>query len=135
PGVVLDRDLVGVEDDAEVAELLVAGERAHLMADALLDVTLRGEAPDHVVEGRLAGGGVRVEEPALAAGGHRHADRVADALAEGAGGGLDAGGVAVLRVARGAAAPLAERLQVVEGEAVPGEVERGVERDAGVAAR
>src|SRR5690606_21346523 len=93
------------------------------------------EAPDHVVEGRLAGGGVRVEEPALAAGGHRHADRVADALAEGAGGGLDAGGVAVLRVARGAAAPLAERLQVVEGEAVPGEVELDVEREAGVAAR
>ena len=48
--------------------------------------------------GDVARRGVRVEQAALAAGGHRHADRVADALAERAGGGLHAGGVAVLRV-------------------------------------
>ena len=44
----------------------------------------------------------------------RHADRVAQALAERAGGGLHAGRVAVLGVARGQAAPLAQRLQVVQ---------------------
>ena len=51
-----------------------------------------------VVEGRLSRGGVRVEQAALAAGRHRHADRVPDTLAERTGRGLDAGGVAVLRV-------------------------------------
>ena len=41
--------------------------------------------------GLSPGGGVRVEQAALAAGGHRHADRVGDALAERPGGRLDAG--------------------------------------------
>ena len=84
--------------------------------------------------GRLAGRGVRVEQAALAAGGHRHADRVADALAERAGGGLDAGGVAVLGVAGGQRAPLPQRLQVVQRQAVAGEVELDVEGEAGVPA-
>ena len=55
--------------------------------------------------GLVARRGVRVEQAALAAGGHRHADGVGEALAERAGGDLDAGGVAVLRVARGLASP------------------------------
>ena len=76
---------------------------------------------------------VRVEQAALAAGGHRHADRVADALAERAGGGLDAGGVPVLGVARGQRAPGPQRLEVVELEPVAGQVELDVEREAGVA--
>ena len=62
-------------------------------------------------------------------------DRVADALAQRAGGGLDAGGVAVLGVARGLAAPGAQRLEVVELEAEPGQVELGVEGDAAVPGR
>ena len=82
-----------------------------------------------VVEGDAALGGVGVEQAALAAGGHRHADRVADALAERAGGRLDAGGVAVLGVARGLAAPGAQRLEVVELEAAAAEEELGVERE------
>ena len=55
-------------------------------------------------------GGVGVEQAALAAGGHRHADGVADALAERAGRRLDAGGVVDLGVARGLRAPGAQRL-------------------------
>ena len=86
-------------------------------------------------KGLSPGGGVGVEQAALAAGGHRHADRVADALAERAGGGLDAGGVAVLRVARGLAAPGAQRLEVVELEAVAGEVELDVQGEAASARR
>ena len=43
-GVVLDRDLVVVVEHDEVAELLVAGQRGGLVADALLDVAVRGEA-------------------------------------------------------------------------------------------
>ena len=98
-GVVLDRDLVVVVDQREVAELLHAGDGRGLGADALLDVAVGAEGVDVVVEGRLARRGVGVEQAALVAGGHRHADGVADALAERAGGGLDAGRVAVLRVA------------------------------------
>ena len=49
-GVVLDRDLVGVVDDGEVAELLVAGERARLVGDALLHVAVGGDDVDVVVE-------------------------------------------------------------------------------------
>ena len=84
--------------------------------------------------GLSPGGGVGVEQPALAAGGHRHADRVADALAERAGGGLDAGGVAVLGVAGGERAPLAQVREVLERQAVAGQEQLRVERDAGVAA-
>ena len=54
-------------------------------------------------------------EPALRDG---HADGVREALAERSGRRLDAGRQAVLRVARRAAAPLAERLEVVERDVV-----------------
>ena len=87
---------------------------------------------DLVVERALAGGGVGVEQAALAPGRHRHADGVGHALAQRAGGGLDAGGVAVLGVARRAAAPDAQRLEVVEGEAEAAEVQLDVERQARV---
>ena len=134
-GVVLDGDVVLVVDQRQVAEPLGAGERGRLAADALLDVAVGGDAPDVVVEGALAGCRVRVEEAALPAGGHRHADRVADALAERAGGGLDAGGVAVLGVPGGQRAPGPQRPEVVELEAVAGQVELDVERQARVAGR
>ena len=49
-GVVLDRDLVVVVDEDEVAQLLGAGERGRLAADALLQVAVGGERPDGVVE-------------------------------------------------------------------------------------
>ena len=112
----------------------MSGERRRLAADALLEVAVAGEDEDVVVEEALADGRLRVEQPALATGRHRHPDRVADALAERAGGGLDAGGVAVLGVAGRQAAPGAQRLEVVELEAVTGEVELDVEGEAGVAA-
>ena len=85
-----------------------------------------------VVEDALAGRGVRVEQAALAAGGHGHADRVRQALPERAGGGLDALGVPVLRVAGGERAPLAQLLEVVELEPETGQVELDVEGQAGV---
>ena len=81
--------------------------------------------------GRLARGGVGVEQAALAAGGHGHADGVGDALAQRSGGGLDAGGVAELGVAGGLAAPGAQRLEVLELEAPAAEVELDVQGEAG----
>ncbi len=112
----------------------MAGERGRLAADALLQVAVAGEAPDVVVERARAGGGVRVEQAALAAGRDGHADRVADALAERAGGGLHAGRVAVLGVAGGERAPLPQRLEVLEGQPVAGEVQLDVQGEAGVSA-
>jgi hypothetical protein len=134
PGVVLDRYLVVVVQQDQVAQPVVAGQGADLVADALLDVAVRGEAVDVVVEQRGARLGVRVEQAALAAAGDGHADGVAEALPERAGGGLDAGRVPVLRVTRCLRAPLPQRAQVVQVQAVAGEVELDVERQAGVPA-
>ena len=131
-GVVLDGDLVVVVDHREVAQLLGAGQRRRLGGDALLDVAVAGDHVDLVVEGALAQRGVRVEQAPLAAGGHRHADRGAEALAQRAGGDLDAGGVPVLRVAGGLAAPGAQGLEVGELQAVAREVQLDVEGEAGV---
>ncbi len=48
--------------------------------------------------------------------GHRHADRVAAAGAQRAGGGLDAGGETIFRVARRLAVELAEMLDVLDAD-------------------
>jgi hypothetical protein len=133
-GVTLDGDVVVVVDQGEVAELLVTGDRGRLAADPFLEVAVAADGVDVVVERALPLGRVGVEQAALAAGGHRHADRVGDTLAERTGGGLDAGGVPELGVARSLAAPGAQRLEVVDLEPEAGEVELGVQGDAGVAA-
>src|SRR6185437_1490931 len=119
--VVLDRDVVVVVDDDHAAELLVPGQRGGLVADAFLDVAVRADHVDVVVERAGAGGRVRVQQAAFAALGHGHSDRVGDALAQRPGGDLDAGGQPVLGVAGGQAAPGAQRLEVVQGQPVPGE--------------
>ncbi len=100
------------------------------MGDALLDVAVGDDRVDEVVERRLARRGVGVEQAALAARGHRHADGVAEALAERAGGGLHAGRQPVLGVAGGDRAPGAERLQVVERQPVAGQVQLDVRASA-----
>mmetsp|Transcript_60835 Transcript_60835/g.161167 ORF Transcript_60835/g.161167 Transcript_60835/m.161167 type:complete len:209 (+) Transcript_60835:2280-2906(+) len=66
---------------------------------------------------------------------HGHADRVGDALAERAGGDLDASGDVVLRVAGRERAQLAELPQVVEREVVAGQVEHAVLERARVTVR
>ncbi len=134
-GVVLDRDLVGVVDGDQVAELLVAGEAGGLGADALLQVAVAGDHVDEVVERAGARRGVRVEQAAFEALRVGEADGGGDALAERAGGDLDALGVAVLRVAGGERAPGAQRLEVVELEAVTAEVELDVLGQRAVAGR
>ncbi len=133
-GVVLDGDLVVVVEDDEVPEPVMARERGHLVADALFDIAIGDEAVDVVVEQAGARLGVRVEQPALTAGGHRHADRVADALAERARGGLHTGGQPVLRMPGRNAAPGAVSLEVIQRQSVPGQVQLDVQGEAGVPA-
>ncbi len=133
--VVLDGDLVVVPDDDEVAELLVAGERGRLARHALLQVAVGRDDVDVVVERRLARGGRRVQQTALAAGREGHADGGREALAERAGRDLDAPGVLVLGVAGGLGAPRAQGLDVRHLQAVPGEEELEVDRERRVARR
>ena len=68
--------------------------------------------------------------------GDRHADRVAEALAERAGGGLDAGRDEVLRMAGRERAELAEALDLVDRHRlVAGEVQQRVDQHRAVAGR
>ena len=104
--------------------------RRGLARDALHEVAVGADRVRVVVDDLVARPVVARGEHAL---GERHADRVADALAERAGRRLDARRVVRLGVARRAATPLPELLQVVDREVVAGEVQRGVLQDAGVA--
>ncbi len=131
--VALNGDVVVVPQEDEVAELLVARHGGGLRGDALLEAAVAGDREDEVVERRLALRGVRVEQTALVAGGHRHAHRVGDTLAQRAGRRLHAGGVAVLGVPRGLRAPRAERFEVGQLQAEPGQVELRVEGQGRVA--
>ena len=87
-----------------------------------------------VVERALTGGGVWVEQTPLTSSGHRHSDGAGQALAERAGGDLDALGVSVLGVGGGLGAPGAQGLQVGELQAVAGEIKLDVEGQARVPA-
>ena len=105
----------------------MAGERGRLVADALHEAAVAGDDVGVVVD---EVGAEAVAQDAL---GDGHADGVAEALAERAGRDLDAGRVAGLGVARRARLELAERLDVVELEAVAAEVQHRVLEDRGVA--
>ena len=95
----VDRDLVVVVEHVERAEAEMSGERGGFGGDALHQVAVADERPHVVVEKR----GVRsraVEAGSEHLARHRHADRVAEPLAERSGGGLDA-----LRVSRARGVP------------------------------
>ncbi len=134
-GVVFDRDLVAVINRNEVAELLVAGERGCLAAHALLEVSVARDHVDEVVERARAGLCFGVEQTPLEAAGVCEAHRRRDALAERTGRDLYAVGVSVLRVTGCERAPGAERLEVLQLQAVAGEVELDVLGQRAVAHR
>ena len=127
-GVAVDGDVVVVVHHGQLAELQVAGERGGLIADTLHHVAVRGEDPGPVIDQ------VAAELPRQEALGDGHADGVAEPLAQRAGGGLDADGVAVFGVPRGLRTPLAEVADVVEREVVARQVEQGVQQQRRVAA-
>ena len=133
-GVVLDRDVVLVVDQREVAELLVRGQRGGLVGDALHDVAVGGQHEDVVVEDALTGLGAGVEHLPLPTLGERHPHGRRQTRAERSGGDLDTRGVVHLRVTRSEAAPRAQRLEVLQLQPVAGEVELDVLREAGVPA-
>ena len=132
--VVLDRDVVLVIDEGQVAELLVTGEGAGLGRHTLHDVAVGGDDVDVVVERRLAGRRLGVVQTLLTALRHRHADGGGEARAERARRDVDALGVVHLGVAGGLRTPRAKRLQVVELEARTGQVQLDVLRQRRVTA-
>ena len=133
-GVVFDGDLVVVPEDDQVAQLLSPGQRARLAGDALLHVAVGGDHIDVVIEGAGAGRGVGIEQAALEASGHCHADRRGQPLTERAGGDLHAPGVSELRMPGGLGVPGAQRLDVGQFQAESAQVQLYVEGEAAVAA-
>ena len=105
----VDRDAVVVEQHREARQPQMAGERDRLLADTFHEVAVGrddiGAVVDHV------GAEFRRQMPL----GDRHADGVGEALPERPGGGLDARHMAVLGVAGGDRAQLAEALDLADG--------------------
>ena len=96
------------------------GDRGRLARDAFHQVAVAADAEDAMIEqARL----VALEARPQMLRRHRHPDAVAEALAERPGGGLDAGRDAVLGMAGGLAAELAELLDLVERQVVAGQIE------------
>ena len=117
-----------VEND-QFPEREVAGERAGFRRDALHQVAVAGNHVGVMVDDLVARAVVAAGQMRF---GDGETDRVRDALTERTRRRLDAGRVVVLGMPRGAAAPLPEGPQVVEGEVVAGEEEQGVEEHRSV---
>ena len=126
----VERDVVGVVNEDEVVEALVAGKGHGLHADALLHAAVAREADHVVVEDRVLG---RVEAGRGHLAGHGHADGIAHALPQRTGGAFDAGRLAKLGMAGGLAVELAEIFQLLERQVVAAEVQPAVEEHAAVA--
>ena len=89
----VDRDAVVVEEHDQLGEAQMAGKRNGFVTDAFHQVAVAGDDEGHVIDHIVAE--LRVHQPL----GKCHADGCADALAEWAGGRLDARRVAVFRMA------------------------------------
>ncbi len=130
-GIAVDGDVVVVVDEAELAQPEVSRKAGRFAGDAFHEVTIAAEAPDPVVDDFHAGTVVLLREDPL---GDGHPHRVAEALAQGASGGLDPGSVPPLRMTRRLRAPLPELPDVLQRKVVASEVEQGVEQHRRVTA-
>ena len=116
----VNRYPVGVVQVDQLAELQVASQGGGLRRDPLHEVAIGDDSQDAVIDHRELRPVEAVGEVPL---GHRHPHPGREALAQGPGGGLDARGVTVFRVPRRPGPPLAEALQLLERQVVPGQVE------------
>ena len=101
-GGTVDRDAVVVEQNDELSQLQMAGERYCLLADAFHQVAVGGEHVGLVIDDGAA------EQRGEMAFGDGHADGVGKALAERPGRGLDSGRLPVFRMTGRERAELAE---------------------------
>ena len=127
-----DRDVVvGIEDD-ELAQPQMTGLRSGLGRDPFLQVAIAGQDVGVVVHD-----GVTRSIEARCEGdlGDGHADGVGQALPQGTGGGLDAGGLAVFRMARGTASPLAEPLEFLQRQVEARDMKQSVQERTSMSGR
>jgi hypothetical protein len=124
--------VVVVVQHRQLAEAQVAGEARRLRGDALLEVAVRRDDVGPVVHDLVV---ALVELAREAPLGDRHADRVREALAERASGGLDTRGEPAFREAGRARAPQPELHELLEHEAVAGHMEQRVQEHRGVPRR
>ena len=123
----VDRDAVVVPQEDQLRQLEMAGQSRGFVADALHQVAVGAEhirvmIDDVAIFGR--------QQPFR----QRGADRGRDALAQRAGGGLDAGGDEVLGVARGLGMQLAKVLQLIQRDVlVAGQIQQRIEQHRAVA--
>ena len=125
----IELDAVVVIEHDQFAEAEVAGQAGRFGRDALLEVAVGGDDIGPVIDDVAAGSVELGPEARLR---DRHPDCVGESLTEWPRGRLDPRREAVLGVTRRDAAPLPERLQVVERDVVAGQVQERVEEHAGV---
>ncbi|CAI1801637.1 Uncharacterised protein [Serratia plymuthica] len=126
----VDGDAVVIVERGQFAELEGTGQRTDFVGDAFHHAAVTHKGVGVVVDDVMARA---VELRAQGAFGNGETDGVGDALAQWAGGGFDARGVAVLRVARGFGMQLAEVFQLAHRQVVAGEVQQAVNQHGAVA--
>jgi len=128
----IDRDAVVVVEAGQLAELERSGKRAGLVRHAFHQAAIADENPRPVVDHLVARAVERCGEKLLR---KRHAHGVGEALAQRAGGGLDAEVRLDLGMARGVRAELTEVLQLLEVERIARQVQQRVKQHRTVAVR
>ncbi len=126
----VDRDRVVVVEHDQLRKPQMSGERHRLVADPLHQAAVAAKDVSVVVDDRVA------ELRRQHALGERHADRVAQALAERPGRRLDAARMPALGMAGGAAAELPETLDLGHRHVgIAGQIEEAVEQHRAVPVR
>jgi hypothetical protein len=129
-GRAVDGDAIVVEQHDQAAQPEVSGKRGGFVADSFHEAAVAGDDVGPVIHHGIAEAGIH---HAL---GQRQADRVAEALAQGAGRGFYAARRVVFRVARGPAAQLPKVAELLQGHGwVAGEVKQGVKQHGAVPGR
>ena len=126
----VDADAVVVVQRHQLVQLPGPGQRADLVADAFHHAAVAQEDVGAMVHDGMAGA---VELGRQQLFGQRHADRVADALAQRAGGGFHPRGQVHLRMPRGLAVQLAEVAQLAHRQVVAAQVQQRIQQHRGVA--
>ena len=130
-GGAVDGDLVVVIDDAQPVQSQVPGQRRGFRRHALHDVAVGRQHPGAMIHQRRP---IAVEPRRQHALGQGHAHGIAEPLTQWAGGRFNPGCVTLLGMPRRAGSPLAERLQIVQGDVISRQVQEGVEQHGGMAA-
>ncbi len=121
----VDGDAIVIVESDQLVQAKGASQRADFMGDAFHQTAVAHEHIGVVIDDLVP---VAVELRSHDLLGHGEADGIGQALTQRTGGGLDARGIAELRVTRGLAVQLAEILQVIDGQVVAGQVQQRIDQ-------